>query len=403
MTPRERLLTALAHKEPDRVPIDLGGTDVTSMAASTYASVRETLGLPAEEVAPYDYSKQMAYLAEDLLVRLHVDTRMVKPPRESMRAPGVFEDGDYWAYVDRWGCKRHMPKRGGYYFDRVDFPVKEASLEGLAAYEWPPAWRTPPELREVAQSLREDTDYAVVGGSDMGGHGVFEQSWKMVGLEKGLMAMHLDRRFAERLVGHVTESYMQAASEYLDQVGEYLDVFMFGDDICAQDNWLISPKLYVDLIKPRHREIFDLVHQKTDAQLLFHSCGAVFDLIPHLIEIGVDIVNPVQVSAKGMDTRRLKQTYGNDVTFWGGSVDTQHTLPFGTPEQVADEVRRRIDDLAPGGGFVFASIHNIQALVPSENVIAAFDTAADHGRYRTDSPRRHAEAADLAGARPIQD
>jgi uroporphyrinogen decarboxylase len=382
MTPRERLLSALAHQEPDRVPIDLGGTDVTTIAASTYARVREVLGLPTEEIALYDYSKQMAYLSEDLLERLSVDTRMVQLPRKYAKTPKVFDDGDCWAYIDRWGCKRQMPKDNGFYFDRVEFPIREASLEGLADYSWPAAWKTPPELRDVARRLREATDYAVVGGSDLGGAGVFEQSWKMVGLEEGLMAMYSDRPFADRLVDRVTESYMEATSEYLDQVGEYIDVFMFGDDICAQDSWIISPKLYVELIKPRHRRVFDLVKQKTAAKIFYHSCGAVFDLIPHLIDVGVDIVNPVQVSARGMDTKRLKATYGRDVTFWGGSVDTQHTLPFGTPQEVADEVKRRIDDLAPGGGFVFSSIHNIQALVPPENVVAAFDTAAGYGGYK---------------------
>lgn len=381
MRPRERLLAALNHKETDRVPIDLGGTDLTTIAVTTYAAVRDALGLPSEEVQAYDYSKQMAHISEDLLERFGVDARMVKPPKEATKAPDVFEDGEYWAYVDRWGCTRRMPKHNGLYFDRVVFPIKEASLAGLDAYQWPSPWKTPPMLREVALYLREHTDYAVIGGSDMGGFGIFEQAWKMTGLEEGLMAIYSDRAFAQRLLDKVTESYMEAVSGYLDEVGEYLDVFTFADDICAQDNWLISPQLYVDLVKPRHRRVFDLVRSKTGAKIFYHSCGAVFDLIPHLIDLGVDIVNPVQVSATGMDPKRLKEAYGRDVTFWGGSVDNLKTLPFGTPQQVADEVRRRIDDFAPGGGFVFASIHNVQALVPPENVVAMFDTALEYGWY----------------------
>jgi uroporphyrinogen decarboxylase len=134
------------------------------------------------------------------------------------------------------------------------------------------------------------------------------------------------------------------------------------------------------MVKPKQRRLVDAIKKKTDARLFFHACGAAFDLVPDLIDLGFDILNPVQVSAKGMDTKRLKQTYGKDITFWGGSVDTQHVLPFGTPAQVAHEVKRRIDDLAPGGGFVFAPIHNIQPQVPPENIVALFDTMK-YGNY----------------------
>jgi len=134
------------------------------------------------------------------------------------------------------------------------------------------------------------------------------------------------------------------------------------------------------MIKPKQRRLLEAIKRKTDARIYYHSCGAVFDLIPDLIDLGFDILNPVQVSARGMDTRRLKEAYGNDIVFWGG-IDTQHVLPFGKPEEVADEVRRRIDDLAPGGGFIFAAVHNIQALVPPENIVAMFETALEYGRY----------------------
>ena len=142
---------------------------------------------------------------------------------------------------------------------------------------------------------------------------------------------------------------------------------------------MISPDSYVALIKPRQRRLFDAIKAKTDAKLMYHGCGAVFELIPHLIEIGVDILNPVQVSARGMDSGRLKATYGDEIVFWGGGVDTQRVLPFGSVDEVRAEVSHRISDLAPGGGFVFAPVHNIQALVPPENIEAAFDTALHFG------------------------
>ena len=148
---------------------------------------------------------------------------------------------------------------------------------------------------------------------------------------------------------------------------------------------MISPQSYLEVIKPRQKRLFEAIKSRTKAKLFYHGCGAVFDLIPHLIEIGVDIINPVQVSAEGMDSKRLKAAYGKDVTFWGGGVDTQGVLPFGTPDEVRDEVKRRIDDFAPGGGFVFATVHNIQAFVPPENIEAAFDTALTYGGAAIDS------------------
>jgi uroporphyrinogen decarboxylase len=183
------------------------------------------------------------------------------------------------------------------------------------------------------------------------------------------------------MMDQITEIYVESCDNYLSQVGEYLAVFTYWDDVCGQNGWLIAPDVYRKRIKPKQRRLVDAIKRKTDAKIYYHSCGAVFDLIPDLIELGFDILNPVQVSARGMDTRRLKEAYGEDITFWGGGVDTQYVLPFGSTEEVVDEVKRRIDDLAPGGGFVFAPVHNIQALVPPENIAAAYETALKYGQY----------------------
>jgi uroporphyrinogen decarboxylase len=303
-------------------------------------------------------------------------------PPTHVAAIEVLDEGEYWAMYDRWGAKRRMPKAGGLYYDLAEFPIKECTLAELEAYHWPEP--DPPEyfatLGEEAKRLYETTDYLVVGnGFDSGN--LFGQPWEIVGLENFLMAMAVDRPFCERLMDGVLEIYLEWVDRYLDAVGEYIDVVAFGDDVSGQDGWLFSPELFVSLVKPRYRRLFDAVRSRTKAKIMFHSCGAVYDLIPHLIDLGVDILNPVQVSARGMDTRRLKAAYGRDITFWGGGVDTQHVLPFGAPQQVRDEVRRRIDDLAPGGGFVFSAVHNIQAFVPPENIVAAFDEAFEYGRY----------------------
>ncbi len=380
MTSRERVMTALAHREPDRLPVDLGGSIVTSITKAAYVPVMRHLGLDTGEVTVYDEVQQLPFLAESLLDRFGVDTRMVQLPPTHVAGVPILDDGEYWAMYDRWGSKMRMPKDGGLYYDWVEYPIKELTLEALDAYRWPAP--DPVEvvatLREQARWLYENTEYALVGSGVIGG-GIFEQPCRTVGLERFMEAMILERPFAERLMDGITDIYIESVNRYLDQVGEYIQVFTFWDDVSTQDGWMISPRLYVDLVKPRQKRLFEAIKRKTGAKLFYHGCGAVFDLIPHLIEIGVDIVNPVQVSAKGMDSRRLKAAYGRDVVFWGGGVDTQRVLPFGTVAEVRDEVRRRIDDFAPGGGFVYATVHNIQAFVPPENVVAVYDTVRDHG------------------------
>ena len=338
--------------------------------------------MEVEELEMVDYVQQLPYLDEALLQRFEIDFRMVQLPAATVPGVSVFEEGDYFAFLDRWGSKLHMPRDGGLYFDWVDFPIKEASMEALDSYDWPSP--DPPEvnarLGEQARHLYENTDYALVGSVAIGG-GIFEQPARTMGLENFLMALLQEPQFADRMMEQITDIYVESCISYLEQVGEYLQVFCYWDDVSGQDGWLISPDIYRRMVKPKQRRLLQAIKSKTDAKIYYHGCGAVYDLIPDLIDLGFDTVNPVQVSARGMDTQRLKREFGNDITFWGGGVDTQHVLPFGTAQEVADEVKRRIDDLAPGGGFVFAAVHNIQALVPPENIIIAFETALEYGRY----------------------
>ena len=381
MNPRERVMLSLNHREPDRVPIDLGSTLCSSIHRRAYVDLKRHLGLDMEELTLVDHVQQLPYLDEALLERFGVDFRMVQLPAATAPGLEIFEEGDYHAFIDRWGSTLHMPKEGGFYFDWVDFPIKEATMEALHNYTWPQP--DPPEyharLREQARHLYENTDYALVGSAVIGG-GIFEQPARTMGLEDFLMALVREPKVADRMMEQITDIYIESCDRYLDQVGEYLQVFTYWDDVCGQDGWLIAPDLYRTMIKPKQRRLLEAIKRKTDARIYYHSCGAVFDLIPDLIDLGFDILNPVQVSARGMDTRRLKEAYGKDIVFWGG-IDTQHVLPFGKPEEVADEVRRRIDDLAPGGGFIFAAVHNIQALVPPENIVAMFETALEYGQY----------------------
>jgi uroporphyrinogen decarboxylase len=338
--------------------------------------------MDSEEIQMVDYVQQLPYLDEALLDRFGVDFRMVQLPAATAPDLNIFEEGDYYAFIDRWGSKLYMPKDGGLYFDWVDFPIKEATMESLDHYTWPQP--DPPEyntrLREQAKYLYENTDYALVGSAVIGG-GIFEQPARTMGLEDFFVALVTEPKFADRLMDQITEVYIESCNNYLEQVGEYLHVFTYWDDVNGQDGWLISPDIYRKMVKPKQRRLLEAIRSKTNAKVYYHGCGAVYDLIPDLIELGFDILNPVQVSARGMDTKRLKEEYGQDIVFWGGGVDTQRVLPFGTPDEVADEVKRRIDDLAPGGGFVFAAVHNIQAFVPPENIVTMFETTLEYGKY----------------------
>jgi uroporphyrinogen decarboxylase len=323
-------------------------------------------------------------VGEDVLQRFGVDTRMVQLPPTHVKGVEIVDDGDYWAMWDRWGAKMRMPKDKPLYYDWVEFPITDMTPEALERYEWPQP--DPPELiaelRDRADELRATTDYALMGSAVIGG-GIFEQACRVMGMEPFMMAMLTEPAFSDRLVDGITDIYIESIDRYLAELGDRIDVFTFWDDVATQQGWMINPDSYVKVIKPRQKRLFEAIKSRTDAKLFYHGCGAVFELIPHLIEIGVDIVNPVQVSAEGMDSKRLKQTYGDDVVFWGGGVDTQRVLPFGTPDEVRDEVKRRIDDLAPGGGFVFATVHNIQAFVPPANIEAAFDTVLTYGARRS--------------------
>ena len=382
MNSRERVLRALNHQEGDRIPIDLGATIVSSIAKKSYVELKNYLGMPVEEIKMLDYVQQLPYVDDALLDRFGVDFRLVQLPAATAPGLSVFEEGNYYAFVDRWGSKLHMPKKDGLYFDWVDYPIKEPTLRALDSYRWPRPDPMPlnAQLAEQAKYLFEKTDYALVGSGVIGG-GIFEQPARMMGMQNFLMALVAEPQFADRLMEGITDLYIESCNNYLDRVGEYLQVFTYWDDVNTQTGWLIRPELYRKMIKPKQRRLVDAIKKKTRAKIFFHGCGAVFDLIPDLIDVGFDILNPVQVSARGMDTKKLKQTYGKDITFWGGGVDTQYILPSGTPQQVADEVKRRIDDLAPGGGFVFAAVHNIQAFVPPENIVALFDTAMQYGAY----------------------
>ena len=384
MNSRERLLTALQHREPDRVPIDLGGTDVTSICKGAYIDLMRYLGRDPGEIVLVNIVEQLPALDEAFLDEvIRADTRQVRERGGSRWDLRMEDEGDYWSYVNEWQIRLRMPKKGGHYFDLVEFPIKEPAREALEAFPWPdpsdPArWEG---LEEEARRLYETTSYALVVGCVFGG-GVFEFPQYLRGMEAFLTDLLAYPEFADELMERITEVLIEAYSRMLEKVGQYVQVVSVCDDLATQLGPMISPELYRKRIKPRQRRLIEAIKARTNAYVLYHGCGATRAFLPDLIEIGVDIFNPVQVSAKGLgDTADLKRTFGRDLTFWGGVCDTQNVLPFGTPEQVREETRRRLDDLMPGGGFVAAPIHNIQDGVPPENIMAMYETIHEYGVY----------------------
>ena len=403
MNHRQRVLTALRHQEPDRVPIDLGGTVDSTIMAVAYKRLRKHLGLSAGSTRVADVYQHTALVEEDVRQALGVDVRVVfDEPNEWRQGflpdgspaefparflPQLQDDGSQVVFDAAGNVVLKMPKNG-HYFDPVYSPLADATsvrdiekhLDAVESYDKPSHLdKDYEELAKKAKVLHENTDYLLVGF--FGGH-IFQSAQSLRGWETFLMDLLVNQKFAEALMDQLAEANIRRFEHYAETVGPYVHVVQFEDDLGMQDRPLLRPSLYRKVVKPYHEKLFRFAKSRCDAYLLLHTDGAISPFIPDFIEMGVDILNPVQVSAVGMDTKELKKEFGRDITFWGGGCDSQSILPFGTPEEVADEVKRRIDDLAPGGGFVFGPVHNVQTGVPPENIVAMFKTAREYGVYR---------------------
>ena len=382
MNSRERVITALDHCEPDRVPIDLGASAVTSIALSTCAELRDYLGLPRKPIETLETVQQIAVVDEDLLEVFGVDVLPVLSNPPAGYQPVFADEGERGeSFKDEFGATLRRPK-GGFYYDWQEFPLGEPSIEALRRMPWPdpadPArYRG---LRQRVQALRAGSDKALFGMAPCG-HDLFNRLLRVRGMEEGLMDLVAEPDFAEAFLDRLTDTIITAQKLFLDEVGDLIDVHFTGDDLSGQTSPLIAPALYRRMIKPRWARIMEAIRARTKARIFYHGCGAIGPFLPDLIEIGVEVLNPVQVSAAGMDTAELKKKYGRALSFWGGGCDTQRVLSIGRPEEVRREVRRRISDLAPGGGFVFNPVHNIQPRVPPANVAALFQAAREFGRY----------------------
>jgi uroporphyrinogen decarboxylase len=382
LTSRERVLTALDRRPPDRVPIDLGGNQ-TGIHKFAYEKLLRLLGLQ-EDMAIMDLVQQLAKPSEAILERLRVDTRYVwaqGPDSFKGEIIRTRRGGKTWQdFTDEFGVTWSMPEDNPSYFDISRSPLAGRSLAEIRGYPFPRG-DDPSRfrgLRERALQLKEETPYAVVGGIS---GVVYEICWYMRGLENLFTDMCESPAVLEAIIDRTLKFWLDWFRLYLDEIGDVLDVIMIGDDLAGQDGPLFSPKIYRTIIKPRQKRLVQYIKSRTRAKIWYHTCGSVVEYIPDLLENGIDVLNPVQISARGMEPAGLKARFGGKLAFWGGGVDAQHVLPRASPAEVRESVRRNLEAFKPGGGYVFNNVHNIQADVPPENILAMYDAAYEFGRY----------------------
>ena len=405
MTSRERVAAAVNHIEPDRIPIDFGGHRSSGIMAMAYRKLREYLGLPKVPIKIYDMIQQLAIIDDDVLERFGIDTI-------EMGRGFALEDTDWkeWkmpdgtdvlvpAWVDiekrngNWvlkapsGEEAGIQREGMIYFDQIFWPYKDGVPEGkldlieaLSDVMW--SVPTPPQLgridldslRQGAKNFRESTDRYIIF---LFGGNLLEFSCFLCGIEGFYMLLGADPRDAHRLLDNLTELHKRNLEKFIPVVAPYVDMVLFGDDLGMQQGPQISPAMYKEFFKPRHREIWKYAKKLGDVKVQIHSCGGIRPLLDDLIDAGLDAINPVQTSSAGMEPEGLKKDFGERLCLWGGGCDTQQVLPDGSPEEIRKHVLERCEILQPGGGFVFQQVHNIMANVPPENIVSMFDTIAE--------------------------
>ena len=382
MTSRERVLKALNHEVPDRVPIDLGGNQ-TGIHKNAYGALIEHLGFD-EEFEIMDAVQQLARPSERVLERFRVDTRYVAAgPAASWKGGTVTveRDGRIWHdLTDEFGVRWSMPDDQNLYMDITFHPLADATLRDAADYPWPKG-DDPSRfagLRERALRIRNETPYAVVSGIS---GVIYENGWYLRGLEQWLCDLLTAPEFCEAVLDQMLKYWLDWFRLFLDVAGDIVDVIMIGDDLAGQDGPLFSPEIYRRLVKPRQKRLVQYILSRTRAKIWYHTCGSCVAHIPDLIDNGIHILNPIQVGAKNMDPRELKRRFGKELSFWGGGCESQRILPRGTAADVAANVKSNLAALMPGGGYVFTGVHNIQGEVPPENIVALFDTAYAYGKY----------------------
>lgn len=382
LTPRERVLTAIHREQPDRVPIVIGVSNATGIKMKPYKGIKEIIGVDAPDEYIYDWPELgTALVDEDTMRRLHSDVRGVLDLEPETVRQRNREREPHSDCIDSWGSGQ-IEITPGDWFPGVH-PLQEAqTIEDLESYSDWPDMSDPSRIahvRDTARRLAEENQYAILATPWL--LFPFERAYAMQGMETFLLNMARDRDFAAALLKKIAVYCKQLMGPFLGELGDNVDIVKIGDDLGTQESLMISPRMYRDILKPIHADFISFIKARTKAKVLFHSDGDVATLIDDFVEIGVDILNPIQTSAGTMsDLRSLKKRHGSNIVFCGG-IDTHRILPFGTVEEVRQEVKRVIEILGPGGGFMIGAVHTVMNDVPPENVLAMVDAAEEFGHY----------------------
>ena len=364
---RERVTLALSHQETDRVPADLGGLSTTIRSIDLYQRVRSFLGLPSLKKVRH-FLDEHIIPDEDILDVFEIDTRYIRTgaPKNWRR-----EKIDEFTVRDEWGTAWTKPPHFTY-ASMVEAPIEEPTIDALKKHSFPDP-HDPGRyegLKEIARKLHEDTNYAIVADYPTGA-GVFDQAWRLRGMEDLLLDMISSPEFCHELFDLIGDWYQKVYERYMQEVGPYVQMVMFYEDLAMQDGPLMSLDLYRTHIEPQHKKVMKAIRNHTDAVVCLHICGSAYAFIPHFIEMGIGVLNPVQIRAKNMDPETLKAEFGDKISFHG-AVDTQVLLPNRPSEEVEEEVGRLVRILGKNGGYLLSSCHSIQPDVPPENIKALF-------------------------------
>jgi len=383
MTPRERVLAAINFEEPDRVPLTIGVNNATGIKMKPYRGIKQIAGIEAPDNYIYDWPELGTAAIDELTMRrLHSDVRGVldlEPAavRERNRRRKPHSD-----YIDSWGSGQTEITPGDW-FPGIHPLADASSTEDLEAYKGWPDMADPSRIAHVkaeAQKLADTNEFAIVATPWL--LFPFERAHAMQGMETFLLNMAMNRDFARALLEKIADHCKQLMGKFLEELGENVDIIKIGDDLGTQNNLMISPKMYRDMLKPIHEDFIRFIKARTSAKVLFHSCGDVATLIGDFIDIGVDILNPIQTSTGSIaDLPLLKKRFGKNIVFCGG-IDSHRILPFGSTAEVREEVRRVMEILGPGGGYLLGPVHTVMNDVPPENVLAMVDAVEEYGYYR---------------------
>ncbi|MBN1480132.1 methyltransferase [candidate division KSB1 bacterium] len=412
MTPRDRILTALNHQQPDCVPIDLGGHRSSGIMAIAYNKLKKYLGITSGDIYVYDMVQQLALIEEPIPDLFGIDTiemgrgfllnesdwkEWLLPDGTPSKIPSYIslkKRGDDWLLLNDRGLELGVQKKGCLYFEQIYYPLAERGIadddfcdleERLGENIWsiphPGAHldiNDENQLQQMvagAKKLRMATDRAIIG---LFGGNMFETPQMMYRTDNWLLYHLMYPQQAHAFLEKLAHIHLKNLEKWLSAVGRYIDIILFGDDLGSQSGPLVSVDMYREFYKPYHKMLWNRAKQLADVKVLLHSCGAIEPFIDDFIDAGLDAVNPVQISCSGMDARSLKKKYAGRITLWGGGCDTQSILPDASPDVVKKHVKKQMNILAPGGDFVFQQVHNIMANVPPENIVAMLEAVEQY-------------------------